>query len=222
MTLKQRIDADGVGMRWIRTAATTIVAMAAAVGVLWGGISWLLGPRVVEWSENLVVEATEGLRMELRRNADQIDRLDLVVGRLEQTTSELAEASLMNTSPSWRFDPVETQISDGRIGGEVVIEAAGYKLRDCGAPVVDLYFINGGGVYHRFADTSLLSSNGRGVAFPVDPDRLQSIRYTAEIPADEQVSPGRAQGFISVTYPDACPAVPAEVAGPLQFRIETS
>jgi len=219
MTLKQRIDADGMGMRWIRTAATTITAIAAAAVVLWSAITWTIGPRMTEWAESLVMTATLEQRREIEQVAGHLDRLDGVVEALEQTTSRLAEASLINPAPSWRFDPVETLISDGEIGGEVTISAAGYKLRDCGVPQVDLYFVNGSGVYHRFTDSSLLTPDGRGVAAPVNPDRLYRINYTATIPVDDNVSPGRARGYISVTYPDACPAVQPAVAGPLQFRI---
>jgi len=118
MTLKQRIDADGVGMRWIRTAATTITAIAAAAVVLWSAITWTIGPRITEWAESLVMTATLEQRRDIEQVAGHLDRLDGVVEALEQTTSRLAEASLINPAPSWRFDPVETLISDGEIGGE--------------------------------------------------------------------------------------------------------
>lgn len=219
MTLRQNIKADGVGMRWLRTAATTITAVAAATVVVWTAVAWLVSPRLADWGETLVLETTSGLRSELQQNAQHLNRLDDVVSRLEETTAQLADTSILNTSPSWRFDPVDTSVSDGRIGGEVTIRATGYKLRDCGVPQVDLYFVNGGGVYHRFVDTSLLTSDGRGIAAPVDPSRTFTITYTARIPDNDNVSPGRAFGFISTTYPDACPAAEPAVAGPLQFRI---
>jgi hypothetical protein len=220
--LKQRIDDDGVGMRWLRTAATTITSISAAGVVIWVAVTWLLGPRVVEWTEALVEDATETLRVETLQNAEHLQRLDDVVVRLEETTARLAETQLGNTAPSWRFDPVETTISDGEIGGEVQIRATGYKLRDCGVPVVDLYFVNGGGVYHRFTETSLLTPDGRGIAAPVNPNRPFTITYTATIPTDDGVTTGRALGYISVSYPDVCPAVDPAVAGPLQFRITRS
>jgi hypothetical protein len=217
--LTDRIQNDGVGMRWLRTAATTITSVAAAIVVVWAAVAWLLGPRVVGWAEDLAQQANENVRAELRQTSEHLARLDNVVERLEETTARLAEASNFNTAPSWRFDPVETTISDGEIGGEVTVTATGYKLRDCGRPVVDLYFVNGRGVFHRFTDTSLLTPDGRGIAAPVDPTRPFTISYTAVIPSDDGVTLGRALGYISVTYPDACPAVNPAVAGPLQFRI---
>jgi hypothetical protein len=215
MTVKERIQEDGVAMRWLRTAATTITAVAAAGTVIWGAVLYLVSPRIVEWGEQLVLDTTETLRNDLEANAAHLERLDDVVVRME----EILEGSTYNPAPSWRFDPVDTTISDGYIGGDVTITASGYKLRDCGVPTVDLYFINGGGIYHRFAGASLLSPDGRGVALPVAPERLQRVTYTATIPSDDEVSAGRARGYISIVYPDGCPAVAPAVAGPLQFRI---
>lgn len=212
MTIRDRIKNDDIGMRWIRTAATTITSIATAGAVLFSASIWLVGPRFVEWTESLVREVTMDLRSDF-------EALDDVVERLEITTAQLAETSILNPSPSWRFDPVETTVTDGFIGGIVTIRASGYKVRDCGVPTVDLYFVNGDGVFHRFEDVSLLSSDGRGVALPVQPNRLQSLSYVARIPSSEGVQPGRAQAYMSVYYPDACPAVPTAIAGPLQFRI---
>lgn len=219
MTFKDRLNEDGVGMRWLRTAATTITSTAAAIAVVWGLLVWLVEPRVNEWAVGLINEAISDLQVESERTNTHLDRLDIVVERLEENISALEVSLKGSTAPSWRFDLPSTSISDGAIGGQVSISAGGYKLRECGIPRVDLYFINGNGVYHRFENTSLLTIDNRGVAFPVDPDRLQTITYTAEIPDDDNVKPGRGQGFISLTYPDACPLVEEVVAGPLQFRI---
>lgn len=218
MTVKDKIQQDGVTMRWIRTFGTTVTTTAAAFVVLWTSAVWVFGPRVTSWAEDLVDGATAEMRADLEQNAAHLGRLDEIVRRLEQTTALLSSTAEVNAAPSWRFDPVDTTISDGVIGGDVQIVATGYKLRDCGVPIVDLYFINGGGVYHRFVDASILTSDGRGVALPVNPTRTQSLTYTATIPANDGVSPGRALGYISLVYPQ-CPAVEASVAGPLQFRI---
>lgn len=206
-------------MRWARTAATTLSSITAALLIIWGGLVWLVEPRFYEWAQSIVDASTETLASDLERSTEHLDRLDMVVERLEENVSRLSETAAQSTAASWRFDPVETAISDGPIGGFVTIRAAGFKLRDCGVPTVDLYFVNGGGVYHRFVEASVLSSGGRGIALPVMPTRLQSLTYTARIPTDDGVSPGRALGYISITYPDACPAVEPAVAGPLQFRI---
>lgn len=226
MTIKQEIAKDSVLIRWVRTAATTIIAIGGAVGILISTAVYIFGPRVADWAESLVLASTEEIRAEMRQNAElnrqnaeHLSRLDGVVERLEETTAALATAQQGSLAPSWRWDPVDTTISDGEIGGLVQITATGYKLRDCGIPTVELYFVNGGGVFHRFTDASLLTPDGRGVALPVDPSRTQQVRYTARIPEGDGVTPGRAQGYISVTYPDACPFVEPATAGPLQFRI---
>jgi hypothetical protein len=215
MHLKKDVQEDIVLVRWIRTAGATTTAAAVVMGAIW----WVVAPRVVEWGEGVARNATAELREEQKRTADHLDRLDQVVVSLEAAVAKIGDAAEQSTAPSWRWDPVETSIGDGPIGGWVDINAAGYKLRECGIPRVDLYFINGGGTYHRFGDTSLLTPDNRGVAFPVNPARLQTIKYRARIPTDDGVTPGRAQGYISITYPDACPAVSEQVIGPLQFRI---
>ena len=207
------------GWRSLKVAATTITATAAAASVMWAGFVWLVEPRLTEWLHGVIAETTAELVQDSERTAAHLDRMDAVVEKLEDNVVALAASIQRSAAPSWRFDLPETSISDGSIGGVVRINAAGYKLRECGIPRVDLYFINGGGIYHRFEAASLLTADSRGVAFPVAPDRVQSVTYTARIPADDNVSPGRAQGFIAVTYPDNCPEVEEVVAGPLQFRI---
>lgn len=206
-------------MRWVRTAATTITSTAAAGAVLWMATTWLIAPRLDEWAKNLIEETTTHLRGATSANAEQIEQLEDVVVALNNSVDLLSKRVTASLAPSWRFSRPDTHISDGYIGGRVLITAGGYKLRECGIPRVDLYFVNGNGTYHRFVDNSLLSDTNRGVAFNVDPGRVQTVRYTARIPANDDVKPGRAQGYISVTYPDGCPEVEEVVAGPLQFRI---
>lgn len=217
--LSEQIQKDGVAMRWIRTAATTITSVAAASAILWTAAMWLVSPRMAEWTTDLVNDATADLRQELGRTGEHLDRVDQAILALEDNITALSQVVARDSSPSWRFSLPDTQISDGNIGGIVTITGAGYKLRECGIPRVDIYFISSVGLYHRFEENSILTSTNRGVAFSVDPDRLQSISYTARIPSNENVRPGRARGFISITYPDSCPGVEEVIAGPLQFRI---
>jgi hypothetical protein len=219
VTIEEKIEQDGVAMRWIRTAATTITAVGAAAAMLYGAFLWVVEPRAIEWTTAIAKEASEDVRTSLNSTLGQVDRLDTLIQELEDTVARLDEASTQARAPSWRFSRPDTSISDGVIGGFVTIQSGGNKLRDCGVPTVDLYFINGEGIYHRFTDATVLTEDGRGVAFPVDPGRVQVISYRARIPADDGVQPGRAVGFISITYPDACPQVEPAVAGPLQFRI---
>lgn len=202
-------------MRWVRALSS----LAALLAMLWAGGVWLVAPRLDLWAKTIINETTTGLKQSSAANAAQIRQLEDVVTSLNNSVELLSERVTASIAPSWRFSRPDTHISDGYIGGRVVITAAGYKLRECGVPRVDLYFVNGSGTYHRFEDNSLLSISNRGIAFPVDPNRIQTVRYTARIPDQDDVRPGRAQGFISVTYPDGCPEVDEEIAGPLQFRI---
>jgi len=214
-----KIKEDGVGMRWIRTAAATVTASAAASGVLYGVLVWLVTPRFKEFSSGIVYSITEQLREDVKRNGEQGDRLEKVVASLNVSVNEIIAITTVDLTPSWVFDPVDTAISDGDIGGPVTVTASGYKMRDCGIPIVDMYFANGNNIYHRFSAVSLLTPDNRGIAVTVDPARIQKITYIAIIPDDDNVKPGRAAGFISLYYPDKCPKVDPIIAGPLQFRI---
>lgn len=230
MSVRQDIRQDTVPVKWFRTAVTTFISLTTALGIIWAAVVWAVSPRVDAWGREVVATGTAEIRTEfataqadLRRGLEEtqghVERLGQVVAALEVTVGVVSDNIAIDASPSWRFSVPDTRISDGRIGGEVRIEVGGYKMRDCGVPVVDLYFVNGGGVYHRFEHASLLSDDNRGIALPVDPARLAFVNYTAIIPENDGVHPGRGQGFISITYPDRCPAIPAAVSGPLQFRI---
>lgn len=219
VTLKERFQEDGVGMRWLRTAATTLTSITAALLVIWGGALWLVEPRLHEWANDLVQKSTEDVRQRLSTTDNAVSRIESAIQALERSVLSIQQVSAESSSPAWRFDTVETSISDGAVGDLVQIRSAGFKLRECGVPVIDVYFVNGGGVFHRFTDPSILSDIGRGVSLPTDPSRLQIITYTARIPNQDGVSPGRGLGYISITYPDSCPNVAPSVAGPLQFRI---
>ena len=204
-------------MRWLRTAATTLTSITSALALIWLGFVWLVEPRFYSWAEDIIGAATKTMAADLNSAQLQMKRLENVVTTLEQNVVAIKEASAGSIAPSWRFDPVETRISDGHIGGTVKIEAAGYKLRDCGVPLVDLYFINGRNTYHRFENASILTETNRGIALPPSPNRMQKLSYTAEIPADDNVTAGRGHGYISVTYPTQCPFVEPAVVGPLNF-----
>lgn len=216
----ERIQEDSVGMRWIRTAATTIVSTAAAGSILWGVLTWLVAPRVDEWAHDLVDKATLDLQQQTGANASNIDKLDKAVDKMGEAISVLSDQLASGQEPAWVFIHGATSVGDGKIGSPVSIVAVGRKLRECGVPRVDLYFIDAAGNFHRFSRPSVLSPDGRGIVLPVRPDENQTVSYTAIIPDDEHVTPGRAQAFISLTYPDGCPNVREAVAGPLQFRIE--
>lgn len=206
-------------MRWVRTAATTITSVSGAAIVLVAALTWFIEPRLTEWADSFVSKATKKLEEDIEAQGARLERFESSLNALSSSVESVAQAVREDGSPSWRFSLPDTRIEDGSIGGTVQISSAGYKLKECGIPVVDLYFVDMRGVFHRFVDASVLSIDNRGIALPVDPRALRQIRYTAQIPANDEVTPGRAEGFISITYPDKCPRAPAAVAGPLQFRI---
>lgn len=212
-------DQIRLNLPWIKSAATALSSFVAAIAVAWTAFMWLVEPRVVEWAELLVADMTQETMEETRRTREQLERLDHVVDRLESGVEALAVAVEGSSAPAWRFAPSDTSISDGMVGGFVTIRASGYKLRECGIPRVDLFFIDAAQISHRFTEASLLSPDGRGIALPVDPDRMQSVSYSARIPMGDRVRPGRAVGFVAASYPDGCPMVPETISGPLAFRI---
>ena len=206
-------------MRWIRTAATTVTALLTAIAILWAGAWWTMAPRVNEWAVTLIDTATDDLRIDVNQTAARMAKIDGALDKLSVRMADISAAVARDLTQPWRFSRPDTTISDGPIGGLVRFEVGGFKMRECGVPRVDLYFVNGGGIYHRFTEASILTEDNRGIVLDPDPGRLQKLVFTARIPADDGVRPGRALGFISVTYPDMCPFVPEVVATNLQFRI---
>jgi hypothetical protein len=219
LTIKDQIEKDSVAVRWVRTAATTITAVAAAVGVIWGAMVYVFEPRAVDWTTRLV----EGVVGDIRRNSEaasnSISKIDAAVERLAVVVEELSDAAVIDVSTAWRFSVPDTTISDGRIGDFVTIRTVGWKVRECGVPRFDIYFINGEGIYHRFNMVSALDPLNRGIPLRVDTQRPQEVSFRARIPANEGVHPGRANGFVSISYPEKCPRVDPVTVGPLQFRI---
>jgi hypothetical protein len=223
--LGEALAKDPVPIKWVRTALATFTAAGAALIMAYQGAQWFLG-QAETWAESLVEETTEDWRQQTESTSDAVSNLHGLVGDLSLTVESLsdsvnriAETQTAQSAPAWRWEPPAVQISDGEIGGFVAVQAAGYKLRECGAPALDLYFINGGNLFHRFADVSIINDNGRAITLPTDPDRVQVVNFTARIPGDDGVQPGRAQAYMTVTYPDLCPNVRAETFGPIQFRI---
>ncbi len=217
--LSETIEEDGVAMRWLRTAATTVISVGGALAILWGAVVFVFGPRINDWAVDMIRETTVELRREVEETSRNVADLGDIVGDLTSVVATMREDQAAQEAPAWRWSRPDTSIGDGIVGGVIEIQAAGYKLRECGAPVVDLYFVNGNDLFHRFEDVSITGPDGRGVVLPVAPDRVQHVNFTARIPADEGVMMGRAQGYITVSYPDMCPNARAETIGPMQFRI---
>ncbi|MCB1343643.1 MAG: hypothetical protein KDK24_21755 [Pseudooceanicola sp.] len=141
---------------------------------------------------------------------------------LEDTAKRLAtleDRKRADASPVLEFLN-GSRISDGAPGDTVDITWSFLKLRDdCGRPRVNLYFRNGGGRVHRFRDISAVDAEGRGVgATRAHPSLPQSISYTAVIPDDEGVHPGRAVAWNNLSWPD-CPSVAAVTSPEVPFLI---
>jgi len=232
MTLKERVEKDEVGMRWFRTAVTTMVATGTLIGMMWAGANTLLSG-FEAWVVARLDVALEEHREQLDRTEVNLQRLEDAILSQRSTTAQLgdnvealqadltalAAKEANKRTPAWVFDDAKTNVSDGSIGGIVFIKATGKKLRECGRPIVGVYFINGNSVIHSFEDVSITDNQGRGVSFPPDPDKEITIRYTAVIPKDDNVSAGRANAFIELDYTATCPSAPISRTSAMQFRI---
>lgn len=219
MTIKDQIEKDSIAIRWLRTAATTITAVAAAVAVIWGAVIYVFEPRAVAWTTELVESLVLDIRSSTRAAEGSVSRLDASVERLEEVVSGLNTNAAIDTSPAWRFSVPDTTITDGRVGDFVTIRTVGWKLRECGVPRYDVYFVNGEGIFHRFQQVSALDPLNRGVPLDVNLIRPQEVSFRARIPGDEGIKDGRANGYVSISYPELCPRVEPATIGPLQFRI---
>lgn len=206
-------------IKTLRSIATTIVAISGASVAIYGGFLFVVEPRAIEWTTEITNNAVNDMREKLELSERTLERLDNIVKNLETSVTRIQEQSLLNNQTAWRFSIPDTFISDGGLGAQVAIRTAGFKLRECGVPVIDLYFVDEDEIYHRFQNPSILTSDGRAVAFPVDATRLQSLNYLATIPENENIRLGRARGYVSMTFPVSCPHVPPSIAGPLHFRI---
>lgn len=205
----------------ISGAFTTIVA---ALVLIWGFTFGPAGELYSQFKET--VEAADRLQQEQSTlQAQQQNILRDLAGIVTDQTALLSRVEKLETTrnedgrPALRFDRSGHRISDTAIGGVAVFVWRFYKLRDCGRPTVDLAFRNGDGRIHRFENLSVLDVDGRGIIFETAPNRVQEISYTASIPRDEGVHAGRAHGWVTVSYPDACPRVVAVTSPEVAFEI---
>lgn len=115
------------------------------------------------------------------------------------------ESNKADKTPSIRFLSSGNSITDGRIGGLVTITYSFLKLRDCGRPSPDDFFMDSNGSVFRFEEVSILDEDGKGVPSEPDPLEPQALKYTARIPADRGVVPGVAQGWVIIRAYEDCP-----------------
>jgi hypothetical protein len=202
-------------------AFTTIIA---ALGLIWGFTFGPIGELYQRFNET--VEAADKLQQEQSTLQSQQQNIlqkmtNIVEGQTQLLTrvENLEQKRNDDARPAIRFDRSGHVISDTAIGGVAVFTWRFYKLRDCGRPVVDLAFRNGDGRIHRFDGISVIDAAGRGITFETAPNRVQEISYTARVPSDEGVHAGRAYGWVTISYPDACPRVDAVTSPEVSFRV---
>lgn len=203
-------------VEWGKVAGA-ISAIVVCVGLVWGimvgpiGDLWNRFDDVVESNERIQL-AQADMQKGQQAILESITTLLATQARNVARIEALEAAKVQDGSPAIRFTPRGHTIEDGQPGSVVQITWQYFKLRDCGRPDIDLIFRNGGGRLHRFSSVSVLDQEGRGIASEPDPTMVQTISYTARIPGNEGVHPGRAAGWVRVTYPD-CPGV-APVTSP--------
>ena len=223
-----------------------VAAVVVALGAIWAGGAQVAGPAVDAWLSARVGALIDPLvgRVEANAAAIEADRrareLDARAQRdmretlasiaetqkqMAETLSgavdrlaELEEKRSVDTSAVMRFARTGHRIEDGAPGDSVEVTWSVIKLRDgCGRPLVELFFRNGGGRLHRFRNVSALDDEGRGIGLPAGAG-IQTITYTAQIPADDGVEPGRGFGWNRVSYPN-CPGVGYETSPEVVFQI---
>jgi len=199
---------------WVTGVVSSAVAdMADTVGQNTKSIDRLYQQR--ENDRSARTDTAQALASIAETQSTMAETLANAVDRL----AALEDTKRHDVSQVMDFLPRGSRIGDGAPGDTVEVTWVFLKLRDdCGRPVVELYFRNGGGRVHRFQNASAIDEQGRGIGMPAQPNMAQSISYTVVIPAGEGVRPGRAQGWNRVTYP-GCPGVPPEVSPEVPFTI---
>lgn len=190
-----------------------------ALGVITSAVWALATPQIETIAEALIETKIGSFTESIEKNSGQLEQLSQSVGTLQESIEMLSSTALLDQSPAWRWSRPDTYFSDAAVGEELIITASGYKLRDCGVPIIDLYFEDSSRRYHRLKANTFLSSGNRGIALPVYPTVVQTISYPAMIPSDDEVALGRADGYIAITYPDRCPHLEAATVGPIPFTI---
>lgn len=208
---------------WMAARAKIAAIVVGVLSAMWGGVTLAITHIPGLWVTPEITAMTASIE-EVSKRVDAMD-INADVARLAEEIETLREQLVVinkeragSTEPVLLFAQVGSSISDGKIGGIVEFLWIFYKLRDCGVPILDLLFINGNGLTHRFQNVSITDAGGRGVRYDPDPNRARTIKYTAQIPADAGVKPGRALGWVSLTYPD-CPHAPAVTSPRVAFDI---
>lgn len=241
MNIRDKINADGVGVKWFRTFVMSMAAIITSTGVIAGAGWWFVQPRadahittiaesIYEQDRNRVTEINRSVSALsavvdqqanlITQQTETINSISSVVDNIAQEIDEIDRRRQASLTPPWRFDRNGTEVSDVSIGKPLTINVRGEKTRNCGVPIVDIFIKDSNGTSYRLVDLSITDSSGRGILLPSRPGELQEISYTAMLPVTPtQPAVGRAQAWIALSYVDTCPASFVAPFGPLQFRI---
>lgn len=211
-----------------QTKKTTIRAMAdfgkvlaaiiTSTAVVGTAVIWFTLPRITEWMATVATQAVDQYVSQTEDNATTLADVTRQVSVLVDRVDRLQADPSAIRSPVLEFEDFGNTVTNGEAGERVSITWRFRKLHQCGAPLVNVFFRNGGDVTHRFENVSIVNDNGEGVDSPVNPAIVQTLTYSAVIPDDQEVEPGRAYAWVTLRYA-ACPLAPPSISPEVPFRI---
>lgn len=203
-------------------ARTRDVVQLGVFGAMVLGFGWLLtdNTRVRAFWRDMagVTELTELQRTTHEKVDGQLtmilERMDTMAHSLEAAMADrdairerllrLEQESAVDKSPALRFMPQGNSITDGRRGDVVTVTVAFVKMRDCGRPSPDHFFMDSASTLFRFQDVSIVDEFGRGPGVPPS-ETPQTLKFTARIPKDAAIQLGGATGWVVLRDYERCP-----------------
>jgi hypothetical protein len=217
---------DGVAMAaqagaFFRNFMSVVAALGVVGTALWWGVSPRVEAELRRWvAVQIGVDADviAGILDTQANLSDTLVGLTATVRDLSDEVSEMRQKSRERLTAPIIFEQRGHRVSDGRIGGLVVQTYHFRKVADCGRPRSRAYFTNGGGVTHLFEDKSNNDDRGLSAAALVQ-DGVQSVTFSARIPAGDGVRVGTGYAFVILDWPEVCPDVPPLRSPEVSFRI---
>lgn len=198
--------------------AKVLAVIITSTAVVGSAIIWFTLPRITEWVADVATSAVDQYVMQAETNAATLEGVTAQLRVLVDRIDELQRDPRNINEPALEFEDWGYEVSDARAGDRVSITWRFRKLHQCGAPIVNVFFRNGGDVTHRFENVSIVNDDGEGVDYPVDPDTIQTLTYSAVIPDDQDVEPGRAYAWVTLRYAQ-CPWAPPSISPEVPFNI---
>ena len=205
-------------MKIIADFLKILAAIITSTAVVGSAILWFTLPRITEWLETVSTTAVEQYVVQSETNSVALAQLTTQMAEVVTQLQRIQADPTRIREPALRFEPFGHTVTDARAGDRVNITWRFTKIHECGAPLVNVFFRNGGDVTHRFEGVSIVNEDGEGVDYPVDPERVQTLTYSAVIPDDQDVHPGRARAWVTLRYP-ACPWAPPSISPEVPFQI---